>query len=167
MTEGTANINLTPFPVRVGEIEPIRIDFEAFVPPSGAKAPVYYDPAGVDFRVRVKYRIDDGTGVVIVMAEADFAQEKASSDDAATDASEPTVKPPYRLAVAAAASFNYDGKEMSKKEVTTWCEKGAFFVLSPYLRQLVFDVTARSGFPTITLPLVTVPILRDMPSQAE
>lgn len=166
MTEEGFEFNLQPFPIQLGEIEPIRIDFEAFVPPSVAKPPVYCNPSNVNFGVKVKYRVENGTGIVIVMTEADFSKENVLTDDV-DEINENTMKPPYRLVLAAAASFAFDSAEMSEDEVKTWCEQGAFFVLSPYLRQMVFDITAKSGFPTITLPLVKVPVLRASPGGAE
>jgi len=161
-TEGAVKPALTPFPLRVGTIVPIRIDFEAFTPPAAAKQPEYYDPSEVAFQVQVKYRVDESSGIVVVLAESVFPQEKkGASVDTQEKAGTTTPKPPYRLNVAAAASFDFNPSKTTRDEVTMWCEKGAFFVVSPYLRYLVFDATAKSGFPTVTLPLVLVPVLRE------
>ena len=154
MPEESAKPDLQPFPVRVGTIVPIRIDFEAFVLPGEAKPPEYNDSESVEFNVGVKYRLDEASGVVLVSAEAVFGKPEGEPSPA---------KPPYRLNVGAAAPFAYDPKVISKDEVAEWCAKGAFFVVSPYLRLLVFSVTGQSGFPTITLPLVKVPVLREKP----
>jgi hypothetical protein len=154
MPEEAAKPDLQPFPVRVGAIVPTRIDFEAFAPPSEAKPPEYHDPAGVVFSVGVKYHLEEDSGVVLISAEATF--EKPGGEPS-------PAKPPYRLNVGASAPFIYDPKEISKDEVAEWCAKGAFFVVSPYLRLLVFFVTGQSGFPTITLPLVKVPMFREKP----
>jgi hypothetical protein len=154
MPETAVKPELHPFPVRVGAIVPTRIDFEAFAAPDEAKPPVYHDPKRVGFNVGVKYRVDESSGFVLVSAEAVF--EKTEGELLPT-------KPPYRLSVGAAAPFAYDPQEVSKDEVEQWCAKGAFFVVSPYLRLLVFFVTGQSGFPMLTLPLVTVPILREIP----
>jgi len=154
MPEETAKPELQPFPVRVGAIVPTRIDFEAFAPPGEAKPPVYHDPHRVAFNVGVKYRVDEGSGFVLVSAEAAFEKPEGESSPA---------KPPYRLNVGASAPFVYDPKKISKDEVAEWCAKGAFFVVSPYLRLLVFSVTGQSGFPTITLPLVMVPVFCEKP----
>ena len=162
MSEGTARPDLKPFPVRVGAIEPVRIDFEAFAQPAAAKLPEYHDPASVDFRVQIKYRVDESSGIVVGLADSVFGQVTKGASDGSGEKVEATApKPPYRLNVAVAAAFVYDPKEMSRAEVTTWCEKGSFYVLFPYLRHLVFDTTAKTGFPTVTLPLVLLPILRD------
>lgn len=161
MSEGTSKPDLELFPVRVGTIVPVRIDFEAFVKPSEAKPPQYHDPVNVAFKVAVKYQVDETAGVVVVHAEASF--EDAPADPPGPEKAK--AKPPYRLSIGAAAPFLYDPKKISKDEVTKWCAKGAFFVVSPYLRLLVFSITGQSGFPMITLPLVEVPVLREKPAR--
>jgi len=154
MSEEAAKPDIQPFPVHVGAIVPTRIDFEAFALPNEAKPPEYHDPASVAFSAGVKYQLREDSGVVLVTAEATFEKLEGEPSQA---------KPPYRLSVGAAAPFAYDPKVISKDEVAEWCAKGAFFVVSPYLRLLVFSVTGQSGFPTITLPLVKVPVLREKP----
>jgi len=158
MTEGTVEPRLKLFPVQVAELETVRIDYEAFVSPAGAQPPKYFNPHQISFCPQVKYRVDDSSGVVIVSAKSVFA--RPTKGGAAADLSaDPAPLEPYRLEVAAGAVFIFDPQKMSREEVVEWCEKGAFFIVSPYLRQLVHDVTARSGFPTVTLPLVQVPVL--------
>jgi len=163
MSEGTSNPDLELFPVRVGTIVPVRIDFEAFARPSEAKPPQYHDPANVAFKVAVKYQVDETAGVVVIHAEASF-EDAQGTPPGHEKAEVVTAKPPYRLSVGAAAPFVYDPNKISKDEVTKWCAKGAFFVVSPYLRLLVFSITGQSGFPMITLPLVEVPVLREKPA---
>ncbi len=157
MGDAGPEANLEPFPVQVGTVVPIRVDFEAFVAPEAAKPPMYHDPEDVGFRVNMKYRVDESEGMVIAEADVQFGDAPAD-EQGADEAKRP--KPAYRLTVAAAASFAYDPQAMSKAEVETWCAKGAIYILTPYLRELVFSMTARSGFPAISMPLVTVPVFR-------
>lgn len=166
MIEGSAEPKLELFPVQVIALEPIRIDFEAAVPPSGAVPPKYHDPKGVAFGMHVKYNVETDQGIVIVEAWSEFGSP-SPADSPATDTVDEDeqqseeAKAPYRLSVQVGMQFTYSQNEMSKEDVELWCKEGAFFIASPYLRQLMTDVIARTSFPNVVPPLVEVPIFRE------
>ncbi len=153
--EKASEVAYSLHPVHVTEIEPIRIDFEALVPPSAAQTD---EPHG--FRNRVKFGVKDDCGTVIISSEAEFNEKKEAEDVEAETRESPPFKPPYRLHVEIGMQFTYDPAEIARDEVELWCKDGAFFIASPFLRQLVYDIIARTGFSNVLMPFVEVPILQ-------
>jgi len=173
MTEGTTKPKLVLFPLQIGDIEPIRIDFEAFVPPSMARSPRYFGgkPSGFDSRTKYKLDDDSDTGAVILTVKAQFKPEVPSADD--EEAGAPDVRErdeakqeaPYRLEVSIGGSFSFEPDRVAREQVESWCKGASFFILSPYVRQLVWDITAKSGFGPVVMPLVHVPVLKESDSE--
>lgn len=65
--------------------------------------------------------------------------------------------PPYELKVEVVGVAVWDPDAIPDDVVKAWGQRGSPYALFPYLRELVSDLTARSGFPTVTLPLMVLP----------
>ena len=63
---------------------------------------------------------------------------------------------PYYFTVRVVGTFHITDK-FPMEHVKRWAEENAPFVIFPYLREIVYSLTTRAGFPPILLPLVEVP----------
>jgi len=85
---------------------------------------------------------------ITLKAEFGFDREKDSSP------------PPYGISVTITGEFKVDQSRFPKEKVVAWAKGAAPFVLYPYLRQELHAATARSGGPSLILPLLEVPTVR-------
>jgi preprotein translocase subunit SecB len=72
-------------------------------------------------------------------------------------------KAPFQLAVELYGLFEVDEAKFDVQFVEDWAEKNAPLVLYPYLREQVYGLTGRAGFPEALLPLFEVPTFRVTP----
>jgi preprotein translocase subunit SecB len=71
---------------------------------------------------------------------------------------------PFSLLVEVVGMFAVDEGRFPVKHIEHWAQRNAPLVLYPYVREHVYGLAVRAGFPTITLPLLEVPTFRLMPS---
>lgn len=69
-------------------------------------------------------------------------------------------KSPFRLAVELHGLFEVDETKFDVKFIEDWAEKNAPLVLYPYIREHVYSLTGRAGFPEARLPLIEIPTFR-------
>ncbi len=65
----------------------------------------------------------------------------------------PGRKPPFDLQVAVEGVFHIDNPQHAD-QLERFADVGAPAILFPYLREVVDDITGKSRFPRLTLPLV-------------
>lgn len=70
---------------------------------------------------------------------------------------------PFQLAVAIHGNFVVDESRFDIKFIEDWADKNAPLVLYPYLREQVYSLTSRAGFPEALLPLIEIPTFRIAP----
>jgi preprotein translocase subunit SecB len=76
---------------------------------------------------------------------------------------EESEKAPFQLAVELYGLFQVDETRFDVKFVEDWAEKNAPLVLYPSIREQVYGLTGRAGFPEALLPLFEVPTFRIAP----
>lgn len=64
---------------------------------------------------------------------------------------------PFAIRVEIYGDFFVDESRFDVNLIEKWADGNAPFILYPYLREHVFALTARSGFPPVLLDLVEVP----------
>lgn len=64
---------------------------------------------------------------------------------------------PFSLRVEIAGDFHVDEKRFDRKHVEDFARHNAPFILYPYLREQVYGLTARAGFPPALLDLLELP----------
>ncbi len=89
---------------------------------------------------------DDGPSIqVFLRCEVIFGAEDAQGGEQ-----------PYELEAEVGGLATWDRSEIDDSTVLVWAEIGSPYALLPYLRALVSDLTARTGFPPVHLPLMVV-----------
>jgi preprotein translocase subunit SecB len=58
------------------------------------------------------------------------------------------------------AVFRVNEQAFPAERVEEWAEKGSFYVLFPYLREHIYSMCLRTGFPMIRLPMVEIPTFK-------
>jgi preprotein translocase subunit SecB len=69
-------------------------------------------------------------------------------------------KAPFKLEVALHALFEVDESRFDVKHIESWADKNAPLVLYPYVREHVYALTGRAGFPQALLPLLEIPTFK-------
>jgi preprotein translocase subunit SecB len=69
-------------------------------------------------------------------------------------------KTPFQLTVELYGLFEVDESRFDVRFIEDWAEKNAPLVLYPYLREQVYSLTGRAGFPEALLPLFEIPTFR-------
>lgn len=69
-------------------------------------------------------------------------------------------KAPYSMRIELTGIFEVKGTEFTAEQVTDWANRGAPYVLFPYLREHAYGLSARCGFMPLILPLVEVPTFK-------
>jgi len=161
-----AEITTTPkwnlHPIRLQFLHLRKLRFEAYEIPERMTSESIQNAGAGMWSVNVRGSVQGNAAVVVASVGCCFARPKAegkaqeSPDKAQCDAQQPRVGP-YSFEVEAVAGFAFDPKEISPEEVDRWCKKGSFYIISPYLRHVIAEVTRDSGFPEVYLPLLEVP----------
>lgn len=73
---------------------------------------------------------------------------------------EESQKSPLTLRVNIGGVFEVDETKFPIIHIEDWAKRNAPIILYPYLREQVFALTVRCGYPGLILPLVTVPTIR-------
>lgn len=154
-------------PIKLQFLHLHKVLFEAHDLPESLAA------AGVTKAPRAAWTVNVRGNVEVprarVIASVAFCAEEAEGGVSEAASGEPDAKRPvgpYTLEVEVIAGFVFDPKEISPAEVDEWCKKGSFFVLCPYLRHVIAEITRDSGFPEIYLPLLEVPTFRPPPAHS-
>lgn len=69
-------------------------------------------------------------------------------------------KTPFQLVVELHGLFEVDEEKFNVQFIEDWAEKNAPLVLYPYIREHVYTLTGRAGFPEALLPLIEIPTFR-------
>ena len=64
---------------------------------------------------------------------------------------------PFCMRVELFGSFIVDEGRFKREHVEDWAKRAAHFILMPYLREHVYALTSRCGFPPFILPTFEVP----------
>jgi hypothetical protein len=155
--------NLHPIKLRFVHLHTLK--FEAgFLPESATKEEMQraFTP---QWLFSVTGNVDKENAVVVASLKCRFNMapapaQKSGAQEAEADDRHSSPPEPYRLEVAAVAGFTFNPNEIPAPEVKLWCDKGSFFVLAPYLRNVIAGITRESGFPEVLLPLLEVPTFR-------
>jgi len=152
------------FPVRVQFLHLAKLSFEATEIPDNlspkelAKASPRFLKVAVTANVGDTRATTTSTLSFVFGCRSDNAQAHEPTEKAAGE-QEPE-RGYYSLEVRYVAGFLYDPKEIAKEDVQRWCEQGSFYVVMPYMRSLISQVTSESGFPVVLLPLLQVPAFK-------
>lgn len=71
---------------------------------------------------------------------------------------------PFQLTVELHGNFEVDESAFDIKFIEDWADKNAPLVLYPYVREQVYSLTSRAGFPEALLPLLEIPTFRIGPA---
>jgi preprotein translocase subunit SecB len=99
-----------------------------------------------------KYQEDDKRIQVFIIVEIGSELDQDRADDADLF--------PFHLRVELGAEFEVDEDHFPKGKVGEWASVNAPFILFPYIREQVYSLTARCGFPPVLLPLLEVPTIK-------
>jgi preprotein translocase subunit SecB len=67
---------------------------------------------------------------------------------------------PFTLVAEIWGEFRIDESRFPRDKIDVWATINAPYVLYPYLREHVYALTSRSGFPGVILPLMQIPTMR-------
>ena len=67
------------------------------------------------------------------------------------------ANPLYSFSLLARATFEYDPSEFDKSKVAVWARQNGFYLLLPFIRQMVFDLTKYSKPGAYYVPMLTNP----------
>jgi preprotein translocase subunit SecB len=135
---------LKPFPVQLRRIGIGEIAFKC----QGFGEPSMPIAEKVDIRTSVgPYDVETGCIQVFVMALADTKESPL----------------PYDLRVSVVGEFHVEDENklgFPLEKLPLWAQRNGAAILLPFLRELVFSITKRTGFGPLMLPLVEVPVFR-------
>jgi len=154
-------------PIRLQFVHLRRVSFEAHSLPEEMTGDQLAALGAGRWTVNVSGSVQENRALVTASVGCFFAEgQDADTEDAlpsGEDKDADTAKAerrPYDFEVEVVAAFTFDPSEISHKEVDDWCRIGSFFILSPYIRHVVAEITRDSGFPEVYLPLLEVPTFR-------
>lgn len=160
MTNEAPAYNLHP--IRLQFVHLKRIRFNARVLPAKMSPEEAAAVTSGRWLISVSGNVGDDEAIVEATVRCSFVDP--TKKEVAPEALDVTVaaeeQGPYVLEVSAVAGFKYDAREISKKNVEQWCNLGSFFIVAPYLRGIIAEITRDAGFPTVHLPLLEVPTFR-------
>jgi len=67
---------------------------------------------------------------------------------------------PYYMRIELRGFFSVDTSKFAAEHVADWAQRGAMFVLYPFLREHAFGLSSRAGFKPLLLPLLQVPTFK-------
>jgi preprotein translocase subunit SecB len=67
---------------------------------------------------------------------------------------------PFTLVADIVGEFRIDESRFPRDKIDVWATINAPYVLYPYVREHVFALTTRSGFPGVILPLLQIPTMK-------
>ncbi len=165
MTAGEPVQGYRLHPVRLQFVYLKRLAFDANYLPKELPSGLFRLAESGQWRVNVSGNVHGNRATVVASVEASFEQgrevlgtERQQREVASESLGQ--YEDPYQLEVEVVAGFLFDPSEISEDEVDKWCKLGSFFVLAPYVRDVIARVTRESGFPEILLPLLEVPTFR-------
>ena len=155
---------LEPFPVRLCFVHLQRVRFEAKVIPDAMTQEQIDAALAPKWSAKVTSTIEEGNrAIVITSLECVFnsTTEKPEQADQTKGGPPNQVAAPYVFEIGVIAGFIFDPDKMPAADVKRWCDQGSFFVISPFLRNALAQITRDSGFPEVLLPLLQVPVFRE------
>jgi len=155
-----AGLNLHPIKLHFAHIS--KVAFEAKEIPESLSEGERAKAIPGYLRFGVKSNLGEGQATIVSTVLCLF-QDDQESESAEVRGG----KDYYTLEVAVTAGFLFDPQEISKEEVQEWCHKGSIFVVLPFIRSVVANLTRESGFPLFLLPLLEVPTFRPPPATKE
>ena len=78
-----------------------------------------------------------------------------------TEKEEPLL--PFSLKVELVGEFEVDEGAFPVDKISDWAKRNAPYIFFPFLREQVYSLTARAGFPPLILPLLEVPTVKIEP----
>jgi len=67
---------------------------------------------------------------------------------------------PFALVAEIIGEFRVDESRFPREKIDVWATINAPYILYPYLREHVYALTTRSGFPGVILPLMQIPTMK-------
>jgi hypothetical protein len=125
--------------------------------------------AEVHFRRNPEFDYDEHAGAasffVESMTRADVSDERTEGETAleasvkwrATDGSDTPIVQPFDINVTVVGRFEWQTPDMEVDEIRAWLEFNGEFLLWPYLRGYVGQITAQSDLPALHLPTLSLP----------
>lgn len=160
-----SQIQLRVHPIKLQFLHIRRLEFSTDILPESLKPDDLKAAAGGRWTVDIS--ADVGTANAVVIASVDCCpapkaatENKGTEEDEETEPGKSSAEPLYRLRMAAVAGFAFDPAEIQIAEVKQWCTLGSFYIIAPYLRNLIAQITRESGFREVILPMLEVPILQ-------
>jgi len=155
-------------PIRLQFLHLKRLVFEANYLPESRTGELFELASSGDWRINVTGAVHNDRATVVACVQCTFKSPDQKKPREAEREEVKETKPtedPYRLEMEAVAGFSFDPQEISQDDVDKWCKLGSFFILAPYLRNIIAEITRESGFPEILLPLLEVPTFRPPPAK--
>jgi len=129
-----------PHPIQLKNVNIVELFCRANQPPTDS-IEVGDDSITIASR-RTNYIEEENTIVVGLLLEIGMEDEP---------------KTPFSMKVELFGEFSVEEERFSKDDLPHWAAHNAPFILFPYLREQVYSLSLRCGFPPLILPLVTIP----------
>jgi preprotein translocase subunit SecB len=155
MPESPTPVKWDLFPIRLSFIHLKKVSFEACRLPEELTSEELATSGAGGWNAGVTVSVQESSATVEATVHQKDAEGEACKDD--------SPQRPYLLSVTAIASFSFDPEQMKRQEVETWCRVGSFFIIAPYIRNLISEITRDSGFPSVYLPMLVLPTFRAPP----
>ena len=141
--------NFKPYPIQATFVGVRELYIKANRPPMNTESL----PEDLEPRIRIKRsKYKEETKSLQVFVAIEIGQNAESDEEA--------DKFPFHLRVELGAEFEVDEESFPKEKVEEWARVNSPFILFPYIREQIFSLTARCGFPPILLPLLEVPTIK-------
>jgi len=133
---------LKKHPINIDDVFVKDLHIEGLIHPSEVK-----DEQEIDYSIKIghtDYSTEEKFIVVgLILEVAENEKEK--------------YHPPYNLKVEIVAKFNVDEDRFPVEQINDWAGRNAPMILYPYLREHVYALTLRCGYPPLNLDLIEVP----------
>jgi len=147
---------LNTHPVQLRRVVPVVIQFRSLQEPN----PEYPGPNPEQILVSLSHtEYDETRKSMYVILGVGLSRSAAGG----------TVGPtlPYEFRVEMLGEFTPAAGEIPKERFTEWVGRIAPFILFPYMRALLSEITGRCGFRPFDLPLLVLPTRSVLPAESE
>ena len=129
-------------PIQLISLNVMELSIKVNQPPESADLKL--DEKGFSLRTgRSEY--DEENHIIQVGVKLEIGEEKEDQKSA------------FTMRIVLGGVFKVDETKFLKTHIQDWAKRNAPIILYPYLREQVFALTARCGFPGMILPLLEVP----------
>jgi preprotein translocase subunit SecB len=142
-------------PVELLRVVPLTIQFRGLEEPDIK----HRDPDPDQIEITMyRTKFDEKKGSVFVVLGASLSRKEDKADSSA---------PPYEFRIDIVGEFRSREPSITKERLEEWSQRVAPFVLFPYLRSLLSDISGRCGYRPLDLPLLSLPTRSALPSAAQ